>query len=731
MSVQLWGGPINVSSITDAYQNSADIAVLADGRFVVVWVDSSTSDTRILQRVFNADGSPATAEFVAIENPPVDLVNPVVTVLPAGGWAVTAADVEGGQGSVLFFDGDGSVAESILVYFAGTAVNTHLDGFLVGANYWIMESDAAADNQIDVFINSLDGNAHAFNTIFTAQTDTSGTQVDPAGAQINNGNVVLAWRESDTIEFTIVDDTGVAVSGSDTVVTVPGRDAALSSYGKPDILALENGGFLITWASDSSDFPGAGFDVWGRIYGPDGSAFSAEPFLVNSNVSENQFSAKAVPLKSGGFAVFFNTNTLLGTGIKGQLFDSLGSKLGQEFQVSSNGPLDDISIDEVSAAMLQDGRIAVTYTVIDSDAGGSNLRMQIVDPRDGNISGGADGDSLYGNRGNDDMFGGDGADVLNGMEGQDLLFGGHGDDILIGGDGNDRLVGDAGADHMVGGVGNDVYYVDDAGDTIAEDADSGNDLVFSFVSFALRDHSANLEHLKLYGSENINGTGNALANTITGNSGNNVLNGGGGNDTLIGGLGNDIFLDNIGAERMVGGGGNDVYYVDDAGDRIEEVGNNGTDHVFSYISFALRDHSAHLENLNLLGTGNSSGVGNGLANSIVGNSGNNSLNGGGGSDTLSGGLGNDFFADNAGNDRFTGGGGADTFFFFGVNENDIITDFEDGIDTIRIAIGVGSFDNVIVTDQGADTLLSFATNTVLLQNFTDHTLIEASDFEFV
>ncbi|MBE8994971.1 Calx-beta domain-containing protein [Microcystis aeruginosa] len=52
----------------------------------------------------------------------------------------------------------------------------------------------------------------------------------------------------------------------------------------------------------------------------------------------------------------------------------------------------------------------------------------------------------------------------------------------------------------------------------------------------------NVENLRLIGSNNINGTGNAGNNNITGNSGINQINGGAGIDTLTGGLGADIFI---------------------------------------------------------------------------------------------------------------------------------------------------------------------------------------------
>jgi Ca2+-binding RTX toxin-like protein len=92
---------------------------------------------------------------------------------------------------------------------------------------------------------------------------------------------------------------------------------------------------------------------------------------------------------------------------------------------------------------------------------------------------------------------------------------------------------------MRGNGGNDIYIVDNAGDTVFESANAGTDTVRSSVSFNLTGQS--IERLELTGSANINGTGNGVANTITGNAGKNILNGATGNDTLTGGGGIDFF----------------------------------------------------------------------------------------------------------------------------------------------------------------------------------------------
>lgn len=165
----------------------------------------------------------------------------------------------------------------------------------------------------------------------------------------------------------------------------------------------------------------------------------------------------------------------------------------------------------------------------------------IVFGGDGNdlISGDAGNDLLSGDQGDDTIFGGGGNDALFGMDGNDQLSGDEGNDYLNGGAGNDTLDGGVGADTMLGGAGDDTYLVDSASDVVTELADEGNDTVRASVSYLLGD---NVENLTLVGTDSINGTGNAGANTLIGNAGDNTLEGGAGADHLFGGDGNDTYI---------------------------------------------------------------------------------------------------------------------------------------------------------------------------------------------
>ncbi|MDD1434703.1 cadherin domain-containing protein, partial [Dolichospermum sp. ST_sed6] len=248
---------------------------------------------------------------------------------------------------------------------------------------------------------------------------------------------------------------------------------------------------------------------------------------------------------------------------------------------------------------------------------------------------------------------------FDGTTGNDWVKGGTGNDDLTGGDGNDYLNGGTGTDLLIGGKGNDTFVVDNIGDNIAEGLNGGIDTVKSSITWTLK---TNLENLTLTGTTAINGTGNNLSNRITGNTGNNVLNGGAGADTLL------------------GGAGNDSYYVDNAADSITENLNQGTDIVFSTITYTL---TTNLENLTLQGTTAINGTGNDLNNRITGNTADN---------VLTGGLGNDTLTGNAGSDTFIGGFGNDSLYL-GLNDNvvdNVNYVLGDGTDTVyQFVRGVG------------------------------------------
>lgn len=358
---------------------------------------------------------------------------------------------------------------------------------------------------------------------------------------------------------------------------------------------------------------------------------------------------------------------------------------------------------------------------------------------DDTVNGNGGDDSLFGGSGNDQLLGAIGNDTLLGGDGNDVLvgdiFGGTGNDSLNGGAGDDVLNGGLGADTIAGGPGNDTYSVGSLNATLIEQANQGNDIVNSPISFTLPN---NIERLTLVGTANINGTGNALSNSILGNAANNSLNGLAGddtingldgNDTLNGGTGNDLLAGSNGNDVLNGGAGNDVINGGAGIDRVR-VNAVGSNIVLTNTSVTGEgvDSLNGIENAelfvfqsnNIPGNIDASaftlgsvtldgGTGNNL---LVGGSGNDFLDGEGGNDTLTGGSGDDTLNSGSGDDLLSGGAGADRFLY----ETGRAYVFADlGVDTIT-SFSLSS-DKIVLSKKTFDTLISPAGGTLLNSEF--------------
>ncbi len=313
--------------------------------------------------------------------------------------------------------------------------------------------------------------------------------------------------------------------------------------------------------------------------------------------------------------------------------------------------------------------------------------------------------------------------IITGNSSNNILNGGAGADSLSGGAGNDVLDGSGDTtsiDTFTGGSGDDVYGIYNSATVIVENAGAveGNDTVWTAVNYTL---SANIESMYLVGA--ITGTGNSGDNYIVGYGADaQTINGGAGNDTLNGGLGNDTLDGGIGIDLLIGGAGDDLYFIDDAGDVVVEIMNDGIDTINSSVTITAL--AANVENINLTGTAAINVTGNALNNNIVGNSSNNILNGGAGADSLSGGAGNDVLdgsGDTTSIDTFAGGSGDDVYGIY--NSATVIVENAgavEGNDTVWTAVnytlsanienmylvgaitGTGSSGNNYIVGYGAD-----------------------------
>jgi len=256
---------------------------------------------------------------------------------------------------------------------------------------------------------------------------------------------------------------------------------------------------------------------------------------------------------------------------------------------------------------------------------------------------------------------------------------------------------------------------------------------------------ANLIGLTLLGTEDLTGTGNALANVIEGNKGANLIDGGAGADTLTGGVGNDVFIlkagqangDVIGdftgngsaagdsikfdgyssAAVLTNTSGNTWQIVD--GSKVETFTINGALNAsdYSFVNVGAPPPPPDTSSNDTL-------VGTDGTDTLSGGAGDDKLSGLGSNDTLNGGDGNDTLDGGTGADNMVGGLGNDTYVVD--NAGDAITEAAGaGTDTVQssLAYVLGSnLETLVLLGSASIAGTGNAANNSLTGNAGDNTL---------
>ena len=664
----------------------------------------------------------------------------------------------GGAGNDTLHGGDGSD-----LYDGGEGTDT--------ASY-ILSSEEVFASLVDPFANAFGADGDIYigveNLRGSNLSDTLDGDNTDAGDPLKGHNVLRGEDGSDLIRGNLGNDSLYGGNGNDTLIGGAGNDLLSGGSGSD---SMEGGAGNDTYIVDET-----GNVITEAVNGGNDTVQSSVTLTLAAEI-ENLTLTGTNAINATGNALdnVLIGNTAANKLYGGNGNDTLDGKAGGDTMTGGSG--NDTYVVDAATDSIEEDSIAGLDTVLSSvnfllldylenlTLTGSSALTATGNDKDNQLTGNSGTNTLTGGAGNDTLDGGTGADSLVGGGGDDvyyidavgdtileiaaegldlvlssvnrtiganlenltligtalngtgnelgnLITGNAGNNSLNGGLGNDTLDGSFGNDTLVGGLGDDTFIVDSTADLVTEAANQGTDTVLSSVSVTL---GPDVENLTLTGSAAINGSGNALANSITGNSAKNELYGGdgadtiqalGGNDTLDGGLGND---------SLVGGLGNDLYVIDAAGDVAVEAANAGSDTIQAAVSWTL---GANFESLILTGSGATTATGNGLANSLTGNAANNSLYGAGGDDTLDGG---------GGNDSLYGGGGDDLYILD--SASDLVAEGANaGIDTVQSSVTLtlgANFENLTLTGTAGLSGTGNSDANYLLGNTGDNLLMGA------
>jgi serralysin len=658
---------LTVAQSSSILAEDAAVARLAGGGFVVSYV----VDRAITVQRYDANGDKVGAPAsLTTGGSSTSNSQPSVTGLPNGGYAVAWVD--------------SSTHVAVQVFDANGVATTNIFGVGVPANYQQQPSIAALSNgdlAVSWTFNSsaasirtqvLHANGQPVSSEIVATSSPFSGSYYPQIAALSNGDFVLSWNSEDgRIRAQSYDALG-NTQGS--LVQVIGNHG----IGFQSVAPLPGGGYVLAW-TESGDGVGSGVPskVMMQFFGANGTA-SGGQIQVNSTNTYQAGQATIAVLDGGGFIVTWKLD-VPGTGpnyfqigdIEAQMFDAAGNRVGGEFQVNQGA---ENGQDLPLVTGFGTGDSAIVWRSFSSQGGSTLVSRAFYSVTNGTenpdtLAGTVGVDYLRGLGGNDTLLGG----ILN-----DVLYGGSGNDTLIGGDGNDALAGGAGVNTLQGGLGNDTYEIENAGDSIVEFAGEGLDE--ERTALGVLTLATNVENLTYTGAGSFLGLGNSGDNVITGGTGRDDLYGRDGNDTLVdggGGAGNE--------DTLIGGLGNDIYVVGVRGSSTIELAGEGTDEVRT--TFSIIALQANLENLTFTDNAvHAAGVGNILDNVITGGTRTDDLFGREGNDTLIGGSG-------AAN-TLLGQQGDDTYIVADAGDS-VIELAGEGIDTVQTALSIYTLrDNV-------------------------------------
>ncbi len=529
-----------VLDIPDGKVRNAQLQELADGSWVIAWVDvNKNPDSEFNNEVFSGTFHSETGQITEIIQHSEDLqffansYDPILTALDDGGfalsWQLNDLCNYGYSQYIVIEDAAGQARDGPIAIFSAISLASGADilqlsnGNLIVTNpndgvffpsHRLVDLNGSIDKSFPLHIQGLD---HVFFVQHTAFAWQDGYRV--------------IWNHDDgalnTLRMTTYDAAGTVLGFAD-LTDIPNG----SNINHINAVILPDGAVAVVWTQGIFRDP---HEKMVQVFEADGSARSGAVSLGVGGYTQWEF--PIIALDDGGFAVLVPGNEAQNLEPILSVFDANGTLLGSRIVIPDRELPEGVEIRmPTDLEQLEDGTFVVMWE--DVRRFGAPMQSNVI---------GVLLDDIAGTRQDDVLTGTEGAQILLGYDGNDSLMGGAGD----------TLVGSWGDDWMEGLGTNIAFHGDEGTDTVSYATASQRaslDLLNTALAFgAARGHT--WDSVEVFELSNFNDVfrGSQQADIAHGGRFSDRLYGRRGDDVLDGGIGADALYGNLGADTLTGG----------------------------------------------------------------------------------------------------------------------------------------------------------------------------------
>ncbi|MDU2023823.1 MAG: hypothetical protein E6736_26825, partial [Leclercia adecarboxylata] len=372
-------GPVMLNTAPlNTYLNGYDTTALGDGTFLVTWASNNNGNLGIYAQRLSAQG-------VAMGDPVQLASGATYTVMSSSDsiLSVTALN-DAGAYAVAWIGKDGTSSYSSIFAQSFNADGTplsaaaQLDG-VASAHDLAPQIATLADggyivswsiNSGGIYVQRFDDTGVAVgNTVPLAVSGSSGN-ASPQVTVLDNGSYVVTWQGYTTGDYHIYVQQFDATGNGTTPVMLDATTGTSNSYENlPQITALANGGYVVTWSGYNYSGSNYNNSTYVQQFDATGSRVGGIVVLDGSSNANNGGSYTypyVAALADGGYAItwmeYDNTNGYYNYKVYVQQFSAGGSKVGATVQLDA--PHNSTSNDRDQfprITALGDGGYAVTW----------------------------------------------------------------------------------------------------------------------------------------------------------------------------------------------------------------------------------------------------------------------------------------------------------------------------------------------------------------------------------